>query len=92
MEIGIDIEQNSRFLNLTEKFINRAYTKREVEVAKSFKNYHEIFCSYWCVKESVVKAFSNRKLNFQDIEIANTEEGRPFIIKNAVRIFNCCST
>ena len=82
MEVGIDIEQNERFKNVTEKFLERAFTKNEIAYAKKFINSHENFCALWCVKESVVKAFSNRKLCFQDIEVASTKEGRPFIVLN----------
>lgn len=82
MEVGIDIEQNDRFKTVSENFIKRAFTKNEIEFAKKFKNSHEQYCSFWCVKEAVVKAFSNRKLCFQDIEISATKEGRPFIVLN----------
>ncbi len=84
MEIGIDIEQNERFKDVTQKFIERAYTKSEIEYASRFVNKHEVFCSLWCVKEATVKAFSNLKIPFQDIEVSATPEGRPFIVKNEV--------
>jgi phosphopantetheine--protein transferase-like protein len=54
----------------------------EIEYASKFKNSHENYCSLWCVKEAVVKAFSNRKLCFQDIEVSSTPLGRPYIILN----------
>lgn len=82
MEIGIDIEKNERFKNLSEKFINRAYTKNEIEYAKKFTNSHQEFCAFWCVKEACIKAFSNPKIPFQEIEIKATPEGRPYIAKN----------
>ena len=82
MEIGIDIEQNERFKDVSQKFLERAFTKNEIAYASKFKNSHENFCALWCVKEAVVKAFSNRAIAFQDIEVSNTEEGRPFIVLN----------
>ena len=82
MEVGIDIEQNERFKNVTEKFIERAYTKNEIAYATKFVNRHEQFCALWCVKEATVKAFSNLKIPFQEIEVSATPEGRPFIVKN----------
>ncbi len=82
MEVGIDIEQNDRFKNVGKKFIERAFTKNEIAYAERFLNKHEIFCSLWCVKEATVKAFSNLKICYQDIEVSNTPEGRPFIVKN----------
>ena len=82
MEVGIDIEQNERFKHVSQKFLERAFTPAEISYALKFKNSYENFCSMWCVKEAVVKAFSNRKLCFQDIEIASTIEGRPYIVLN----------
>ena len=82
MEIGIDIEQNERFKNISQKFIERAYTANEIAYAEKFVNKHEQYCSLWCVKEATVKAFSNRTLSFQEINITATEQGRPYIVKN----------
>ena len=82
MEVGIDIEQNERFRNISQRVIERAFTKSEIEYAEKHVNKHEILCSFWCVKEATVKAFSNRALDFQQVCITATEEGRPYIIKN----------
>ena len=82
MEVGIDIEQNERFKHVSQKFIERAFTSAEIKYAQNFKNSHENFCALWCVKEAVVKAFSNRKLCFQNIEVSSTKEGKPFIFLN----------
>lgn len=82
MEIGIDIEKNERFKNVSENLIKRAFTASEIEYAKKFVNSHEQFCAFWCVKEACVKAFSNLKLPYQEIEILATKEGRPYIKKN----------
>ena len=82
MEIGIDIEKNERFLNITDTFKNKAYTKEEIEYAEKQKNKHHVYCSFWCVKEATVKAFSNLALSFQEINITATEDGKPYIIKN----------
>ena len=82
MELGIDIEQNERSKNISEHFLKRAFTKDEINYAEKNVNKHQIYCSVWCVKEATVKAFSNRALNFQDINITATPEGRPYIIKN----------
>ncbi len=82
MEIGIDIEKNERFKHVTEHFLKRAFTKNEIEYARRFVNSHEQFCAFWCVKEACVKAFSNLKIPYQEIEILVTTEGRPYILKN----------
>ena len=82
MEIGVDIEQNERFKKKSKHFLERVYTKNELLYASKFKNSYEQFCSMWCVKEAVVKAFSNLKIPFLEIEVSATPEGRPFIVKN----------
>lgn len=82
MELGIDIEQNERFKDISETFKKRAFTSEEIAYAEKSVNKHQIFCSFWCVKEATVKAFSNRALNFQEINIKATEEGRPYIEMN----------
>ena len=82
MELGIDIEQNNRFIDISESFKQRAFTPSEIEYAEKRANKHQVYCSFWCVKEATVKAFSNRALNFQEINILATEEGRPYIEKN----------
>ena len=82
MEVGIDIEKNERFKNVSNHLIERAFTKNEIAYAKKFVNCHEQFCAFWCVKEACVKAFSNLEIPFQEIEITATPEGRPYIIKN----------
>lgn len=82
MEIGIDIEQNNRFKEISERFKQRAFTKTEIEYAEKRTNKHQVYCSFWCVKEAMVKAFSNRALNFQKINILATEDGKPYIEMN----------
>ena len=82
MEIGIDIEQNERFKNVSQHFLERVYTKNELAYASKFKNKHEHLCAFWCAKEATVKAFSNLKIPFLEIEISATKEGKPFIVKN----------
>lgn len=82
MEIGVDIEQNERFKSVSKHFLERVYTKNELSYASRFKNSHEHLCAIWCVKEATVKAFSNLKIPFLNIEVAATSDGKPFIVKN----------
>lgn len=82
MEIGVDIEQNDRFKKLSKHFIERVYTINEIAYANKFKNSHEHLCAFWCAKEATVKAFSNLKIPFLEIEVSATKEGKPFIVKN----------
>ncbi len=82
MEIGVDIEQNDRFKNLSKHFLERVYTENELSYARKFKNVHEHLCAMWCVKEATVKAFSNLKIPFLQIELSATKDGKPFIVRN----------
>ena len=82
MEIGIDIEENERFKSMSENKLKRIFTVKEIEYAKQFADYSSHLCAMWCVKEAVIKAFSNKAIEFVKIEIDHTENGKPFIIKN----------
>ena len=82
MEIGIDIEKNERFVNISESVIKRAFTKDEIAYAESKKNKHQVYCSFWCTKEATIKAFSNRTIPFQEINISANADGKPFVVKN----------
>lgn len=82
MEIGIDIEKNERFINKSQKFCKRVFAPEELEFAKKFANPSEQLCSFWCVKEAVVKTFSNLKIPFVQIVTLHDESGKPFIKLN----------
>ncbi len=82
MEIGVDIEQNERFKNKSKHFLERVYTKNELAYAFGFVNFYEHLCALWCVKEATVKAFSNLKIPFLQIEVSANKDGKPFIVKN----------
>ena len=82
MEVGIDIEDNERFKNLSKTMLDRTFSKKELERAFKYVNYHEKLCAMWCAKEATVKAFSNLNLKFKDIEVCNDSFGKPFIYLN----------
>lgn len=83
MEIGIDIEQTERFKDLAQNVLARTFTEQEQAFAMKYKNFHEQLCAMWCVKEATVKAFSNLKIPFLEIELSHTPTGKPEIVKNA---------
>lgn len=82
MEIGTDIEQIDRFENKSNKFLEEAFAKEEIDYAKKFKNEAEHYCAFWCVKEAVIKAFSNPKIPFLQIVTLHDEFGKPYIMLN----------
>ena len=90
MEIGIDIEKNNRFEGKPASFLERIFTKEEIEYAEKYKNSAEQYCSFWCVKEATVKAFSNLKIPFLEICSLHDANGKPYIkinetIKNELK-------
>lgn len=82
MEIGIDIEQNSRFKNMSLEKLKRIFTENEIEYAQKFSDPEKHFCAFWCGKEALVKALSNKSLKFSEIEIQHSERGKPFFVIN----------
>lgn len=82
MEIGIDIESNERFKNMSDEKLEKIFTQGEINYAKKFIDSEKHFCAFWCVKESVIKAFSNKTIPLKKIEITHNENGKPEILKN----------
>ncbi len=79
MEVGIDIEQNLRFKNISPHFVERVFDDREIEYAKSKSDFSEELCSFWCVKEAVIKAFSNKKISLNAVCVLHDKNGKPFV-------------
>ncbi len=82
MEVGIDIEEISRIKRAVEKwgdrFLNRIYTKREIEYCFKKKSPYPSLTGRFCVKEAVIKVFGGA-LNFSDIETVNEKSGKPLV-------------
>lgn len=73
---GIDIVENCRIEKTVNKlgsrFLNRIYTKKELEYCCKKKEYIQCLASRFACKEAVIKAFFqafNQKLFFKQIEI-----------------------
>ena len=79
--IGTDIIEVDRIKKAVEKeyFLNKVYTKREVEAFG--KSYQSLAANY-AVKEAVSKAFGTGFRSFSpiDIEVLRDELGKPYII------------
>ena len=84
MEIGIDIEENIRFKNMSDEHLQEIFTKNEIDYAKKFANYYEHLCAFWCVKEAFVKATKNRQVEFLKIETLHNSDNSPYIAINDV--------
>lgn len=89
IKVGTDIIEVERIKesieSLGEKFLNRVYTKNEIEYCEntnSMKFQH--YAARFAAKEAVFKATSkllNNKfdISWKDIEIINDENGRPYV-------------
>lgn len=87
MEIGTDIEQIERFKNKTlennSHFLNRIFSKAELDYCFKDKNSAQHLCGKFCAKEATIKALNNLGINdifLSDIEILNKENKIPFIV------------
>ena len=85
--IGTDIIEVDRIKKAVEKeyFLNKVYTKREVEAFG--ENYQSLAANY-AVKEAVSKAFGTGFRSFSpiDIEVLRDELGKPYVtLYNAIK-------
>jgi len=65
-----------------EKFINRIFTKIEINQADALKNKSNFFAKRFAAKEAFSKALGlgiGRGVNFLDIEVFNDDFGKPQI-------------
>lgn len=99
---GTDIIEISRIKdsieNIGERFLERVYTKKEIEYCESKKNQkYQHYAARFAAKEAAFKAISD-ELNdkyavcWKDFEVTNDKNGRPIIniigmdLKNVVSI------
>ncbi len=81
---GVDIIKNSR-INSSLKikgFLNRIFTKKEIQQGKKLKNKINFYAKRFAAKEAFVKAIGTgfrSDINFIDIEIKNYKNGKPYI-------------
>ena len=82
---GVDIIKNSR-INSSIKikgFLNRIFTKKEIQQGKKLKNKINFYAKRFAAKEAFVKAIGTgfrSDINFIDIEIKNYKNGKPYIL------------
>ena len=80
------MEKISRFEHWTDEGYKRIFTDEEIAYAKSYVNYLERFCGFYCVKEAFVKALDDTGIHFSQIEVLHNENGKPYI--NRTRYIN----
>ena len=93
IKCGTDIIEIDRIKDtideMREKFLNRIFTKEEIRYCESKnKQKYQHYAARFAAKEAAFKALSfniqNKfSVSWQDIEVANNEQGRPSLnIKN----------
>jgi holo-[acyl-carrier protein] synthase len=83
-ELGIDCIEISRFdekILANRKFLEKFFTDLEINYCFQNANPSQHFAVRYAGKESIIKAMSQLgvKINFDNIEIFNDENGRPFV-------------
>jgi holo-[acyl-carrier protein] synthase len=84
--IGTDIIECLRIAQMIERhgelFINRVYTKHEIQYCQSRKLATQHFAGRWAAKEAILKALGTgwrRGISWRDMEIRNEPGGRPTV-------------
>lgn len=75
--IGIDlveVDRIKRLINKYPKFLNRFFTKNEINYCNNKKNRYIHFAGKFAAKEAIIKSigFGNNALKLKEIEINNT--------------------
>ena len=89
IKTGVDIIEIERVKNSIEetegKFCERVYTQKEIEYCESKKTQkYQHYAARFAAKEAVFKAISSGlkskyDISWQDIEVLNDEDGKPYV-------------
>lgn len=78
---GVDITEVRRIRQAVEKwgedFLQRVFTKAEIENAKTKNSFYQHLAGRFAAKEAIFKAAGDNQLSWQDIQIHNDPEGKP---------------
>ncbi len=84
--IGIDIIEIDRVKNSIDKFgdqfLNKIYTKNELEYCLSKANKYQHLAARFAAKEAVSKALTtgwNKEFSWKNVEIFNEPNGMPYV-------------
>ena len=86
--IGTDIVKNTRIKKLlkTKNFINRIFSQKEIKKSQNLSNKTSYFSKKFAAKEAFLKAVGTgitEGINFKDITVTNTNNGKPKILINS---------
>ncbi len=84
--LGIDIIEIDRIKKSIEEygelFLNKIYTKEEINYSQNKPNKFQHFAARFAAKEAIYKALSsdtNKVYSWQDVEIYNDKNGLPIV-------------
>jgi len=84
---GVDITEVSRMRRAVERwgneFLNRIFTKEELENAKTRGSYFQHLAGRFAAKEAIFKAINYKDMGWKDVTILNDKNGKPYC-----KIFN----
>lgn len=79
---GVDITEVKRLRQAIEKwgdaFLRRVFTKEELRNAKGRVSLYQHLAGRFAAKEAVFKALGDVNLTWQDVQVLNDKDGRPF--------------
>ena len=79
---GVDITEVKRLKDAVGKwgdsFLGRVFTKLELENAKTRGSLYQHLAGRFAAKEAVFKALGDAKLQWQDVQILNDKQGKPY--------------
>lgn len=82
----VEIERIEKSISRTNgKFIEEIYTQKEIEYCESKKNAkYQHYAARFAAKEAIFKAISDfltnkYEISWQNVQILNNEQGRPYI-------------
>lgn len=79
MDIGTDILYIPKLKKIIEKypsFIKKVYTKKELELASTYKDPIFFYATRFAAKEAIIKA-TDGLFDFAEIEVLRTKSGKP---------------
>lgn len=80
--VGVDIEDISRFENISADFCDLVFTENEKKYCFSSAQSAKHFAVRFCAKEAIFKALSTFEIkdcSFQDVEIMRRDDGMPYV-------------
>lgn len=84
LNIGVDIEQVSRFKKKDNRLFEKIFSEKELKRLKNYNAQH--LAGIFSAKEAIIKACNPKeRLKLKDIEIYNRRDGSPYaVIKSRV--------